>query len=422
MNADMQVRPRLETASAPSAAAEAAPETSARFGPLYWLALGTFAVGTEGFMVAAILPKIAGDFARSIETTGLLVTVFTLAYALSSPILTALAGNLERRRLLLTAMAVFAGANLFAALAPSFGVLMVARVLLAFAAGLYVPNANALASVVVPAAHRGRALAIVNGGLTVAVALGVPLGAVVGNQFGWRTTFIGVALMAALALAGLAIGLPKGVGASLTGTTLRQRLAVVRMPGVLPALLVTTLWAMGSYTLYTFIAPYLTAVTGLQGVAIASVLFVWGLGAAIGMFFGGVANDKFGSRSVILSSLPLMVVTMASFSLSAWLLPPSLALLPVLLALGVWGVAGWAFAPAQQSSLIESTGLKSASVILSLNASFLYLGFALGSATGALVMSHSSVAWLGLAGALSEALALGLFLLKRKADAAAETV
>src|SRR5260221_6366014 len=122
---------------------------------LYWLALGTFAIGTEGFMIAALLPTIAGDFRVSVAQTGLLVSIFALAYAASSPVLTALTGRVDRRRLLIASMSLFAVLNMAAAMAHSFLALAAARVLLAFAAGMYTPNANALARALVPAGRRG---------------------------------------------------------------------------------------------------------------------------------------------------------------------------------------------------------------------------------------------------------------------------
>ncbi len=125
-------------------------------GALYWLALGTFAIGTEGFMIAALLVPIASDLRVSVAQAGLLVSIFALAYATSSPVLTVLTGRLDRRRLLIASMSLFAFLNIGAAMAHSFLALAAARVLLAFAAGLYTPNANALAGAVVSPEHRGR--------------------------------------------------------------------------------------------------------------------------------------------------------------------------------------------------------------------------------------------------------------------------
>jgi predicted MFS family arabinose efflux permease len=280
--------------------------------PLYWLALGTFAVGTESFMVAGLLPGMASDLAVSIAAAGQLVTAFAFAYALSSPILTALTSHIGRRTLLILAMGVFALANLIAWSAQDYRQLMAARIVLAFAAGLYVPGANALASAVAAPERRGRAIAIVNGGLSLAIAFGVPLGALIGDGMGWRATFGGV------------------------------------------------------------VAPALAT-------AAASFLLL---------------------------------------SISAHLLPRSLELAPLLLAVIGWGVAHWAFYPAQQTTLVGVAGAKAATIVLSLNASFMYFGFSLGAGLGTLTLTYGKVIDLGLVSAASMVAALALSLVNgRRRDA-----
>jgi predicted MFS family arabinose efflux permease len=363
--------------------------------PIYWLALGAFAIGTEGFMISPLLPGLAADLSVSIETAGQLVTVFALAYGLSSPVLTALTGNVNRRKLLLLSMVAFTLANILAWSSPNYWALMGARVLLAFSAGLFVPGANALASAIVPPERRGRALAVVNGGITVAIALGVPLGAIVGHKLGWRMTFAGVALLSAIATAKLVTGLPRGIGSGIPTANLRERIAVARQPLILLTLLVTTLWATGAYTVYTYLALLLTSVAGLEGVQISMVLFMWGLAAAIGVTLGGAANDRFGPRSVVIPTILLMALAFGSLSVTASFLAPSAALMPVLVAIAVWGVTHWAFFPAQQARLIQIAGLNVASIVLSLNASFMYIGFSIGAALGGLTLAKGSVADLG---------------------------
>src|SRR5271155_3249560 len=200
--------------------------------PIYWMALGTFAIGTEGFMIAPLLPRLAGDLSVGVAAAGQLVTVFALTYAFSSPILTTLTGALNRRRLLVLSMTGFALANVFAFAAKDYWALMTARVLLALAAGLYVPNANALAGALVKPDRRGAALAIVSGGTTIAVALGVPLGALIGAKFGWRAMFAGVGVLALIATLGLLAGLARDIGSGLPATGLRERVGVVRQPAV----------------------------------------------------------------------------------------------------------------------------------------------------------------------------------------------
>lgn len=385
-----------------------------RNAPLYWLALGAFAVGTEGFMIAAILPRIATDLSVGITTAGQLVTIFSLAYALSSPILTALTGAIDRRALLIFSMIFFTAANLVAASVPNYWSLAAARVVLAFAAGLYVPNANALAGALVPPERRGRAIAIINGGITVAIALGVPLGAVIGNAVGWRMTFVGVAVLSAIATVGLATGLPRGVGAGMTTATLGERIKVLGQPGVPSTLLSTTLWAIGGYTVYTYIAPIVALTTGLTGGKVGYILFLWGASAGVGLFIGGTLTDKIGANFTVGLALPLTAAALVSLSVSALWFAPGTALVPVVLAVILWGMTHWGFWPGQQSRLIAIAGLKVASVALSLNASFMYLGFSLGAMLGSFTLSSSGVANLGWVGGSCILASLGLFLATRR--------
>ncbi|MDB5995084.1 MAG: transporter [Pseudomonas sp.] len=379
-------------------------------GPLYWLALGAFAVGTENFMIAGLLPGMATDLSVSVATAGQLVTVFAFAYALSSPILTTLTGNLNRQRLLVLAMSAFTLANIVAWAAQDYWSLMVARVLLAFAAGIYVPGANALAGAIVRPEKRGRALAIVNGGLSIAVAFGVPLGALLGDRWGWRITFAGVAVLATIATAGLMFGLPQGIGVGLPTATLKERLVTARRPVILFTLLVTTVWATGSYTLYTYLALFIAHATHLQGAEIGYVLFMWGVAAVVGVILGGKATDRFGSRAVIIPALFIMVLAFLILSFSAHFLPNDIALIPVFIAVAAWGSAHWGFYPAQQASLIGFSGRGTAPIVLSLNASFMYLGFSIGAALGSIVLTYGSTADLGWAAAICEAVALGLIM------------
>ncbi|WP_160109711.1 MFS transporter [Pseudomonas izuensis] len=376
--------------------------------PLYWLALGTFAVGTESFMIAGLLPGMATDLGVSVAMAGQLVTVFALAYALSSPVLAALSGNLNRRRLLIGAMALFAVANLLAFTASGYWSLMAARVVLALAAAVYVPGANALASVVVPPEQRGRAIAIVNGGLSLAIALGVPVGTVLGAAMGWRATFGSVAIIAALAVAGLLIGLPREIGTGLATASLRLRISTAAQPAVLHTLLITTLWAMASYTTYTYLAPLLEATTFINGPAIGFVLFGWGVSAAIGLAISGRAVDRKGPRAVILPALATSTTAFVVLSLAPHFIDKQFAVVPIVLAIAAWGVAHWAFYPAQQTTLVGVAGVASAPVVLSLNASFMYLGFSLGAGLGSLTLHYSSLANLGFVSALCVATALTL--------------
>jgi predicted MFS family arabinose efflux permease len=386
-------------------------------GPLFWLALGTFAIGTESFMIAGLLTEIAADLAASIVAVGQLVTVFSFAYALSSPILTALTGALNRRRLMIGVMLAFTAANVLAWSSQTYWALMAARVLLAFSAGLFVPGAHALASAMASPAKRGTALAIVNSGVSIAVAIGVPLGALLGHSLGWRATFLGVAGLSALATLGLWYGLPRGLGHGQGVATLRERLATAREPAVLMNLLVTLLWATGAYTIYTYLALFVAQFTPLHDAQIGYVLFAWGISAAVGVVAGGRFTDRFGARGVIVPCLVVMMAAFVILSMVAWWMPPALRMAPILVAVVAWGLAHWGFFPAQQATLIGIGGPKGTPVVLSLNASFMYLGFSFGSALGSATLAYARAADLGIVGAACELGALLLNLAARRRNA-----
>lgn len=373
--------------------------------PLYWMSSGAFAIGTEGFMIAAILPQIAGDVGVTVGSAGLLVSAFTLTYAVTSPLLTTLTWRLDRRRLLTACMLVFAAGNVMAALAGSFLELLVARLVMAMAAGLFVPNANALAGALAPSEKRGQALAIVTGGLSAAVALGVPAGAFIGAHLGWRVTFVAVSILAVIAATGLAIGLPKDAGGTPKAMTLRERATPLRDASVTFGLLATFLWAAGTYSAYTYVSPLLLKTAGLGHDQVSPVLFLWGVSACIGLAIGGRAADRFGGGRVVAMSLPTLMLALLFFSVIAeWAAEPHLLIALSLVA--VWGFSAWAFFPAQQSHLIGAGGVGNAPITLSLNASFQYAGFALGAFLGGVTVDQISVTGLGLTGALCVVLAI----------------
>ncbi|SIR31079.1 Predicted arabinose efflux permease, MFS family [Rhizobium sp. RU35A] len=392
--------------AAPVPSPNAAP-ASASILPSYFLALGTFAIGTEGFMIAPLLPTIAQDLGMSLSATATLVVVFTLVMSLSSPITTVMTASLKRRSTLLAAMTLFAAGNLVAAFSSSFATLMVARILMAVASGLYVPGANSLAGAIVPAEKRGRALAIVSGGMTIAIALGLPLGALVGHTFGWRSTFLAVAAMGLVAIPGILSGVQRDAGSQIAVASLAQRVGVVRQRPVLRLLGVTLFWSIGAYTAYPYIAPYLTRVLGFGPADIGATVSMWGIAAAIGVTIGGRLNDRFGSNRVVLWSLIFLGASFATMAVAPRL-SADLALVPVLVAIAVWGFSVWSFFPAQMARLIAAGPVSQASVSLALNTSTMYLGFSIGSAMGAGVIGTGTVWGIGAIAAVSDAISIFL--------------
>ena len=364
---------------------------------LYWLALGSFTISTEGFVISSLLPEIAADAHISMPLAGTLITAFAFAYAIGTPILATLTGEWDRRRVILSTLVLFIVGNLTAALSSSFVFLLVARILMALAAGLFAATAQATAIALVDRHHHARAIAVVVGGTTVAVALGAPLGALIGTAVGWRGTFLAIAALAAAAALVLAWRLPSG----LTGSRLpmRERLAAALRPGI-PPMLVTTLLALtGAFTVFTYIAPLAIRGGGLSELALPGMLFAFGIGAFIGNIAGGQIADRFGPTATVCWSLGLGAAALATLSAIPALLPRDLAG-PALIAMMVpWGIIGWAFPPAQASRLVE-VAPDAAALVLSLNVSALYLGVALGSIVGGAVLDVGIAADLGWVGAL----------------------
>jgi DHA1 family inner membrane transport protein len=375
---------------------------------LIWLAVGTFAIGAESFGIASLLPQIADSTGVSLTQAGYLVLAFALANALGAPVLAALTGTVDRRRTLTVAALVFSAAALGAALSVGYFDLMVARVLMAFSAGLYTATAQATGVAIVSPDHRARAIATIVGGTTMAVAFGAPLGALVGGALGWRGAYYmitGFGIMAALALW---IMLPAGLrGAPLS---LRQRIGAIALPGVPSALLTTWLTMTGAFVVIIYLAAITTKSIGLPGNLVPAVLLTFGIGAAIGNFLGGQLADRLGPNRTILGTA--ILTAMLLLAISEVTLLPTTTVGPVFfVVVFLWGVAGWAFLPPQSSYLL-SLSPASAPLVLSLNASALYLGIAAGSLIGGLVLQFGTVNDLGWVGALFPGLALMLFALR----------
>ncbi len=375
---------------------------------VFWLAVATFAIGTEGFVIAGLLPVIAADMQISLAATGQLVTVYALTYALGSPILAVAFNNFDRRDVLTLALGCFIAGNLLAVAASSFPLLLASRMLMALGAGLCTPTAIGVAVAIASPERQGRAVALVISGITVATVVGVPLGSLIGNKFGWRATFVLVAVLGAVALAGLLFGLPRGLPR--TTATLGQRLAVARHRAVLYALATTMLWAIGGFTVFTYLSVPLHYL-GFDASEISLALLVFGSAAAIGNMLGGTLADRFGPVPTAALGLASMATALILQSPTLKFMSPEHARYVLLLLIFCWGIAGWTFYPAQVASIIRIE--PQASVIaLSLNASAMYLGFAVGGAAGGLVLSGLGPIDLGWIGVCSVAAALALLLFR----------
>lgn len=366
------------------------------------VAVGTFAIGTDAFVIAGVLPGIAHDQHVTVGAAGLLVTVFALTYGLAAPLLTAASSRTDRRTVLVFGMALLSAANLGGALAPSYTWLAAARVVAALGAAAYSPVALTAAVQLSPPERRGRAVSQVMAGMTVSLVLGVPLGALLGTLGNWRWTLGFVSVVSAAAAAGVAVLLPKIP--PVQTSTLKARLALIRRLAVAGNLTATLLWITGAFVVYTFIAPILSDATAWHGSAISALLLLYGGAAFAGNKAGGIAADRIGARRAIVVALIFLIASLSAVAYATHLGPPRGA--PIIIAaLIAWAAAGWSLNPAQSHRLV---GIAPAAgpEVLSLNTSAVYLGIAAGAALGGSVLTHLGVAGLGVSAAALQALAL----------------
>ncbi|MGW0547269.1 MFS transporter [Streptomyces altiplanensis] len=353
------------------------------------LAVGAFAIGTDTFVVAGVLPEVARGLGSGLADVGWVSTVFALTYAVLAPVLGALTGRVERRTVLVVSLVVFTLGNAASALAPSLGTLLAARVATAAGAALYIPAASASAAALSPPERRGRAMAVVLGGLSAATVAGVPFGTWLAADLGWRSTFWLLAGVGALCAAAVAGGLPEVRLPAAPG--LAARLAPVRDPRVLFTVLTTLLFMTGGYLALTYIGAVLAPATDGSGTTLALLLLVFGVLAVAGTVLGGRATDRWGSTPVLLGSVAGLGVVLAA-------LPPARdGLFTAAVAMAAWGVTAMATQPPQQHRLF-AIAPASGPLLLSLNSSATFAGISLGGFAGGLVIEHGGADGLDLLG------------------------
>lgn len=359
--------------------AVASTRSTARWLPVVMLALGAFCAGTDNYLIAGILSDMSRDLHMSVAGGGLFVTAYSIAYALGSPIVMTAMRVRSPQRLLLVAIAAFVAVNLLAAVAWAPWIMAVARIAAGCLAGLYSPLAAAAAAGMVPADRRGRALAIVMGGISVATLAGVPIGVWIAHLSSWRVAFVFVAALAVLATIGIALSVSTG-GATPT-IPFRRRVAPLRRPAVLLALVVTIAGMCAGLMVYTYVQSIFAAAPAVGAGAVGALIMAHGLGALIGLAVGSSLVDRFGSRPVLLGTLTVFTGDMALFPFASHTMASTVVFVIV------WGVVGWAFLPAQQHSMIADAPPELSPMLLSLNGSAMYVGIALGSAIGAAVIA-----------------------------------
>ncbi|MBT2773021.1 MFS transporter [Halomonas sp. ISL-60] len=369
---------------------------------VYLIALGAFALGMASYVTAGLIPLIGDAFSVSSAKAAQLVTAFTLAYGLGSPVVVALLPGHHQRLGLLVALAVFIVANIASALATSFITLAIWRAIAGIGAGVYLAMGIAAAAAITPEAQRGKAIAIIMGGMASGTVLGVPISLLLAERLGWASAMWLIAVLGFIAYAGLQLKLPALPPAPIL--SLVRKLAILKSPHAMGILAVSLLAAIASLGMYTFIAPFMAATESGAVESITGYLWVWGIGGVVGSFLIGPLVDKFNGPVITLAIMLLLCIALIALPLSASI-HPLLTLLPIAL----WGAVGWALQVPQNNELVRTRQAHGdGNLAVALNESALYLGSAIGAASGGILLAfHLPVSTLAVgAGAIA---ALGAF-------------
>ncbi|MFE9325601.1 MFS transporter [Nocardia sp. NPDC052278] len=366
------------------------------------LTLGAFGIGTTEFVVVGLLPDIADTYTVSIPTAGLLVTGYALGVLVGAPIMTGFGTRVSRKRMLLISLSLLIAGNVLSALAPTFGLMLTGRIVASLAHGAFFGIGSVVAGNLVGPDRKAGAIAMMFTGLTVATILGVPLGTLLGQQFGWRLTFLLVASVGLAGLVGVAALVPEQPAPR--DARLRHELAVLANPQVLLAMAMTVLGFGGVFAAITYLAPMTTEVTGYAESSVTWLLVLFG----IGFFLGNLIGGKFADRHLmpmLYTTLSGLALVLALFTLTAHN-KVAAAITVVLI-----GALGFATVPPLQKRVLDQAG-NAPTLASALNIGAFNLGNAISAWLGGVVIAagygYTSPNWVGVVLVVS---ALGLAVL-----------
>ncbi|CAH6662168.1 MFS transporter [Pseudocitrobacter vendiensis] len=377
--------------------------------PLALLALtiSAFAIGTTEFVIVGLVPTIADQLSISLPSAGLLVSIYALGVAIGAPVLTALTGKLPRKQLLLGLMVLFTLGNLLAWQAPGYATLVLARLMTGLAHGVFFSIGSTIATSLVPKEKAASAIAIMFGGLTVALVTGVPLGTFIGQHFGWRETFLAVSILGVVALIASAILVPNNIP-NRAPASLREQVKVLTHPRLLMIYAVTALGYGGVFTAFTFLAPMMQNLAGFTPSAVSWILLGYGVSVAIGNIWGGKLADKHGAVPALKFIFAALMVLLLIFQFTASMQYAALATVLVMGIFAFGNVPGLQVYVVQKAEEYTPSAVDVAS---GLNIAAFNIGIALGSIIGGQTVEHYGLAqtpWIGAVIVLVALLLIGL--------------
>ncbi len=361
-------------------------QTAGRF-PLWSLLFGNFVIGTGVLLPAGLLNVLGADLNVPPATAGLLLFAGGLVVGFGAPLLAGLTSRFDRRMLLAAAAMIYAVGHALAAFAPEFWSLLAIRTVSMIAAALFTPQAAATVGLIVPPEKRSQAIAFIFIGWSMASVVGIPLGSLLAAEIGWRATFLAMAILSAIACAGVWVSLKPGL--RVQPLLLSSWLAVLRSPVLLCVMLVTLLSMAGQFTLVSYLAPTLREAFGASQSEIALLFAIFGAAGVSGNYLATRAIGWLGVDRAVLVSLLSLVAGMGLFGVFFG----NYALACV--AGTVWGLGSFSSNSLQQSRLVAAAPTLAAATV-ALNTSAVYLGQSIGAAAGGVVIEGGitvSIAW-----------------------------
>ncbi|QQN72365.1 MFS transporter [Comamonas testosteroni] len=362
---------------------------------MYILAIAAFVIVTTEFLMVGLLPALARDLSISIATAGQLVTLFAIVVMFFGPPLTAWLAHVERKRLFMAILALFAVSNAVAALAPNFWVLAVARIIPALALPVFWGTASETAAQLAGVERAGKAVSTVYLGISAAMLLGIPLGTVAGDAMGWRGAFWVLAIMSLLIAVLLHCFMPAMVAGQRVG--LAQQVRILRDPAFVANVLLSVAVFTAMFTGYTYLAELLEKVAHVPSVHVGWWLMGFGAVGLLGNRLGGIWVDRKPLATTALFSVVLAIGMLATVLMAAQ--PAGLAL-----ALGVWGIANTALYPICQIRVMKSAPHAQA-LAGTINVSAANGGIALGALLGGASITWWDAGSVAVAGAVCAAVA-----------------
>lgn len=377
------------------------------------MAIVSFLVGTSEYIISGILDTIADSLGITLAAAGQLITIFSLVYAIFTPILMGITSSMDRRKLMILSLGLFVIGNILAFILPGYGLFVMARVIMALGAGMVVVTALTIAAKIAPEGKQGSSIATVVMGFTASLIIGVPVGRIISSAFGWKAVFGGIALLGIVAIIIIRATIPLIEGDK--SVPLVKQLALLKKRKVAIGLAITFFWLGGYSIAYTYLSPYLLHVSGIGKNYLSGVLLIFGIASLFGSKFGGFSTDRWGVQKTLIGGMLLHIIMLVLLSLV------TNSYISVLIVLILWSFAAWSSGPTQQYNL-ATIEPESSGILLGLNQSVMQLAMAAGAGIGGVFVekiSLSSVTWIG---ALGVTLAIGATLALSRAQSSKTSV